>query len=89
MVGSYLNNLFIGQFATPVSLSSMCNISIATLFHHIGGVVGWCSHKQMIRINANYVIAFMTNELIFSNGAPEYLKRQSMCQDHSRSSVYV
>lgn len=38
-------------------------------FHHISGIIGLCSEKQMIRINTSRVVALMKDEKIIGDAA--------------------
>lgn len=52
---------------------------LAVLANFVIHIVGVSSQKQMGRIDAKWVVAFVQNSHFFGNRANRKMKRQSMC----------
>ena len=70
---SYVVDIFLAEFGITTVHSFSGNVS--ALFHAVFVVVGDCSQKQMIRIDARRVIAMMANAFPIGNRSNVYCPR--------------
>ena len=73
-----MKRLFLGEFGLWVIVAFKHPATVASFFHHVGGVILGRPQEQLRRFTTNRVIAFMQNFEAVSYGAFKKLVRKTM-----------